>query len=219
MGSKKDAANGALVSEKPNALIARTVASALASHRTRGEEALRTIERNRAQIADSFFDIAVELGVLRRREIYSALGHATFDEAIPKTGLSRSSAYSLLRLAERYTRNTAVVLGPEKGTALLRFVDALPTPKDAETMAREDARIAGKPISKLSAGEIEQAAREVRPASKARRREGEDNARKLVSGVEKRIARSGGEVALKRVKGVWLAVVTLPVDKVASLRV
>ena len=202
----------------PTGLIARTAANALVTHQSRGNEALATIARNRAQIADSFFDIALELTVLRRPEIYGALGFAGFEEVIPTTGLSRATAYELLRLSERYTRGTVITLGPERGTALIRYVDATLADDDAETLAREDAEIDGTPISKLSAEQIEQAARDARAPSKTPRREGEGEAKKAVAGLKKRIAKSGAEVSLKRVKGAWVAVMVVPIEKVGLIK-
>lgn len=202
-----------------SALIQRTVANAIAANKTRGEEALSTIARNRQQIADSFFDIGLELAVLRRVEVWSAMGHASFDEVIPSTGLSRSTAFSLLSITSRFTRGTAVRLGPERSRSLIRYTDATAEEDDPETLAREDAEINGTPISKLTAEQIEQAARDARPVSRGPKREGEKEARAVVQSLKKRIAKSGGEAELKRVKGAWVAIVTVPIEKAATLKV
>ena len=205
--------------KRSGSLIQRTVANAIAAHKTRGEEALSTITRNRQQIADSFFDIGLELAVLRRVEVWSAMGHASFDEVIPSTGLSRSTAFSLLSITARFTRSTAIVLGPERSRSLIRYTDATAEEDDPETLAREDAEINGTPISQLTAEQIEQAARDARPVSRGPKREGEKEARAVVQALHKRITKAGGEAELKRVKGAWVAVVTVPIEKAGTLKV
>ena len=66
--------------------------------------------------------------------------------------------------------------------------------------------------------QIEQAARDARAPSKTPRREGESDAKKAVAGLKKRVAKSGAEVSLKRVKGAWVAVMVVPIEKIGLIK-
>jgi hypothetical protein len=198
-------------------LIARTVENAIAAHKQAGADALASIELNRRNIAESFFDIATDLAVLRRVEVYSAMGHASFDEVIPLTGFARTTAFALLKLPQHFTRHTAIALGPEKSTALIRFVQSTEEDDDAETLARQDASIAGKPISALTSQEIEQAARDALPVEKKKKLPGEKEAHSTRHAVQKTLASLKAGVRVKRVKGKWIAVVEMPVEAALKL--
>ena len=186
-------------------LIARTVENAIAAHRQTGSDALESIAQNRRNIAESFFDIASDLAILRRVEVYAAMGNASFDEVIPLTGFSRTTAFALLKLPQHFTRHTAIALGPEKSNALIRFVQATEEDDDAETLARQDAHIAGKPISELTAEELEQAAREALPVEKKKKLPGEKEAHSTRHAVQKTLASLKADVRVKRVKGKWIS--------------
>jgi hypothetical protein len=198
-------------------LIAQTIENAIAAHKQTGLDALDAIAQNRRSIAESFFDIASDLTVLRRKEVYSAMGHESFDAVIPLTGFSRTTVFALLKLPQYFTRRTAVTLGSEKSNALIRLVNATPEEDDAETLARQDAVIAGKRISEMTAEEIDQAARDALPVEKRKKLPGEKEAQSARVSVQKQLASLSADVRVKRVKGKWIAVVEMPVERALKL--
>jgi len=198
-------------------LIAQTIENAIAGHKQTGMDALEAIAQNRRSIAESFFDIANDLTVLRRKEVYAAMGHEKFDAVIPLTGFSRTTVFALLKLPQYYTRRTAVALGSEKSNALIRLVNATPEEDDAETLARQDAIIAGKRISEMTAEEIDQAARDALPIEKKKKLPGEKEAHTTRVLVQKQLAMLGADVRVKRVKGKWMAIVEMPVERALKL--
>lgn len=199
-------------------LIARTVENALKRHKQSGEDALRSIALNQRTVSDAFYDIAISLNVLRQKEVYVALGYESFDALIPSTGLSRSLCFQLVQLPEHFTRDTAVSLGPDRSRALIRYVSATPEEDDAETLAREDAVIAGKPLSELTVDEIDQAARDATPPEKQKARPGEKEAHEVRRAVQKKLEKLKANVQVKRSKGAWVAVVTMPVESALKLK-
>lgn len=211
--SSKKVENSAL-----SPLIARTVQNALKRHKQSGEDALRSIDLNRRTVADAFYDIALSLNVLRQKEVYVALGYQSFDALIPSTGLSRSLCFQLIPVPEHFTRDTAISLGTDRSRALIRYVNATPEEDDAETLAREDAVIAGKPLSQLTVDEIDQAARDATPPEKQRVRPGEKEAHEVRRAVQKKLEKLKANVKVKRSKGAWVAVVTMPVESALKLK-
>ena len=205
-----------LKTKRLSPLIVRTVENAIAAHKQTGSDALEAIAQSQRSIAESFFDIAGHLTILRRKEIYSAMGYASFDEVIPLTGFSRTTAFLLLKLPQHYTRRTAALLGSEKSHALIRFVQATEEDDDAESLARQDANIAGKPISEMTAEEIDQAARAALPVEK-KKMPGEKEAHSTRLAVQKTLASLQADVRVKRVKGKWIAVVEMPVEAALKL--
>ncbi len=197
-------------------LIAQTIENAIAAHKQTGMDALETIAQNRRSIAESFFDIANDLTILRRKEVYSAMGYESFDAVIPLTGFSRTTAFALLKLPQYFTRRTAIALGSEKSNALIRLVNATPEEDDAETLARQDAIIAGKRISEMTAEEIDQAARDALPVEK-KKLPGEKEAHSARVSVQKQLASLSADVRVKRVKGKWMAIVEMPVERALKL--
>jgi hypothetical protein len=199
-------------------LIALTVENALKRHKQAGQDALRSIALNQRTVSDAFYDIAISLNVLRQKEVYVALGYESFDAVIPSTGLSRSLCFQLVQLPEHFSRDTAISLGPDRSRALIRYVNATPEEDDAETLAREDAVIAGKPLSELTVDEIDQAAREATPPEKQKTRPGEKEAHEVRRAVQKKLEKLKANVQVKRSKGAWVAVVTMPVESALKLK-
>lgn len=215
---QKESSKKTAIAKALSPLIARTVESALKKHKQAGEDALRSIELNKRTVADAFYDIAISLNVLREQAVYVALGCETFDEVIPRTGLSRSLVFQLIQLPEHFTRDTAVMLGPDRSRALIRYANATPEDDDAETLAREDAIIAGKPLSQLTVDEIDQAARDATPPEKKKLQKGEKEAHDARRTVQQKLGKLKAKVQVKRSKGAWVAVVTMPVESALKLK-
>jgi len=150
------------------------------------------------------------------------MGYRSFEELLGKEQLmSRAYAADLIRINERYTRETAIKLGQAKALALAQYVDATPSDDVAEAMARADTAIGGKPVLKATAAEVARAAREIRarrkPAGKPSPEERQ--ARAAARAVEKTL---GGKrravVEVRRRDGAWRLVIEVPVDLATRLR-
>ena len=110
-----------------------------------------------------------------------------------------------------------MTLGSEKSNALIRLVNATPEEDDAETLARQDAVIAGKRISEMTAEEIDQAARDALPVERRKKLPGEKEAHSTRLAVQKQLASLSADVRVKRVKGKWIAIVEMPVERALKL--
>ena len=99
--------------------LAKKASRASEANRRMGMDALALIRRRMQAIAEAFYDIGMALRTLAQPRVYTALGHRTFEALLQKEALmSRSSAADLIRIAERYSRQTAVDLGQAKALAL-----------------------------------------------------------------------------------------------------
>ena len=131
-------------------------------------------------------------------------------------------AYRLLRIVDHYEESTALALTQTKALALLTYVDATPEADDAEALARADAEVGGLPISKQSVRGILEAASEVRPVAKKRKRPGEDEAKARGTKLERALEALAKEAVSVRVvhrKGAFRAVIDVPVTLIDSLSV
>jgi hypothetical protein len=139
--------------------------------------------------------------------------------------LSRQVAYRCLRIATSYDEPTALALAQSKAIALLTYVDATPEPDDAQALAEADAKIGGIAISQQTVEGILRAAAEARPPSKRREREGEAEAKRSGSELEKRLRKALGRAAIGRGvevrvalrKKEWRLIVDVPADAAARL--
>ncbi len=108
-GSIRRMAKARGTSTKSIAELVKTATSASAVNRRVGLDALALIRRRLVAISEAFFDIGVALRTLAQPRIYTAMGHQSFEALLVGEKLmSRSSAADLMRIAERYTRETAV---------------------------------------------------------------------------------------------------------------
>jgi len=209
-------------STKSIAKLVKTATSASAVNRRVGTDALALIRRRLVAISEAFFDIGVALRTLAQPRVYIAMGHQSFEALLVAEKLmSRSSAADLMRIAERYTRETAVGLGQAKSLALVRYVDATPADDLAESLARADAAISGKPVSKASALELERAATTLRSRRKpAAPPSPEERAARAAARALQRVL--GGKrkaaVEVRKRDGGWRLVVELDVELAARLR-
>ena len=209
----------ASVKRKPKAsklsLIAQTVLSAKESNKRKANEFLARIQTRIAWIEESFYDIGKSLQALRAPAVWGALDYASF-EALLKTvpNLNEQMAYRLMRIVDHYEESTAIALTQTKALALLTYVDATPEADDAESLARADAEVGGLPISKQTVRGILEAATEARPATKKRKRPGEDEAKARGKQLERSLealTKEAVSVRIVRRKGVFRAVVDVPV--------
>ena len=199
-------------------LIAATVANAREANARKGRDYLHTIESKLTQIEECFYEVGQALLGLRAPAVWGALGATSFEalvDTLPK--LSRASSFRLMRIVEHYTETTAIKLTSGKADALITYVEATPEADDAETLAREDAVIAGLPISKQTALAIRNAAADVRPASKRKKRPGEVEAKARATKLERALEGATEEavnVRLVHRKGAFRVVMDVPMELV-----
>ncbi len=123
-------------------LMTKTAQQAVARNKQKGADALAMIARKAELIAEAFYDIALALQVLQRKEVYAALGAKSFAELVEtRTRLSRSMAFELVKIPAHLSRETAVKLGSQQSIALIALTDATPDDDLAETLASEDANV------------------------------------------------------------------------------
>ena len=184
---------------------------------------LDAIGRKIAAAEEAFYEIGASLARLRDPAMFGAAGFDTFEAllaSIPK--LSREVAYRCMRIATSYDEPTALALAQSKAIALLTYVDATPEPDDAQALAEADAKIGGVAISEQTAEGILRAAAEVRPPSKRREREGEVEAKRSGSELERRLRKALGspvEVRVALRKKAWRLIVELPASAAARVTI
>lgn len=225
-GKKVSSARRAPPGKKKSApsVLARSAAIAVAANRTKGEDALALIRRRVAQIAESFYDIALALHVLKRKEVYAALGAPSFDAlVVARMPISRTLAFELLKIPTHLSREAAVQLGREKAVALIRHVEHTPEDDSAEALVRGDAKVAGKPLSRQTAAAIEEEVTALRRKSgkTAATRPGEAEADAIAGTLEKNLELVTDAdvrvVPVRRKDGWWLRL-DVPVALGAKLR-
>jgi hypothetical protein len=135
-----------------------------ARHEARARELVALVVDKKREIAAAFWDVGAALRELASPELYGALGHATFEDAVEKeTGVGRVLAAKLVSLATRLPRSLAERLGQEKAAALLRLADARGE-SDVTLLATKKVRLPGRhepvrPID-LGANELKRAVRD-----------------------------------------------------------
>ena len=216
--SKKATAKKAVARKRTSkklSLIAQTVLNAKEANARKGQELVARIQSRMQLIEESFYEVGLALQGLRAPAVWGALGFATFEALIEATpNLNLQMAYRLLRIVDHYEESTAIALTQTKALALLTYVDATPEQDDAESLARNDAEVGGLPISKQSVRGILEAASEVRPATKKRKRPGEEEAKARGTKLERTLEALTKEAVSVRVvhrKGAFRAVLDVPV--------
>ncbi len=202
--------------------ITKAATAAIAVNQRVGADALALIRRRVALISEAFFDIGVALLTLAQQRVYTAMGHKSFEQLLVAEKLmSRTTATDLMRIAERFTRQTAVELGQSKALALLQYVEATPADDVAESLARGDAAVAGKPLSKASAAELQRAARAIRLRRKPTTKQSPEERSARAAGRALQRVLGGKRKAVVDVRkrdGQWRLVVDLTVELAARLR-
>jgi hypothetical protein len=222
-GRKKTAKKASRPAAGSVALITRTAEAAVARNRQKGLDSLALIRRRQSTIAEAFYDIALALQILQRKEIYAALGASSFAEIVEThTTISRSLAFELVKIPVHLSREAAVHMKREGASALIAFVEATPTDDAAEHLFRADAAIGGRPLSEQTALAIEQAARKARPKRKKRDLPGEQEALAIINAAETHLERTAKRdlvMVVTRRKDGWWARVELPIDLLARVEI
>jgi hypothetical protein len=149
---------------QPSKLIQLATKAAVARNARKARDAIAMIARKVDQIVEAFYDIALQLQVLQRMEIYSALGAKSVEEAVEKHTASEPPRSTSCASPSTFAR--------DGGEARLRAL-ARPHPAhggdaetDSEEIARRNAEVGG--------GMLAQSATAIREKGRAVRRvEGE----------------------------------------------
>jgi hypothetical protein len=203
--------------------LAKQGAAAVARNVRRGNDALKLISRKMELIAEAFYDIALALVILQRKEIYAALGAKSFAELVEeRTPLSRSVAFELVKLPAHLSREAAIALGRDKADALIRHVEHTEEDDDAEELYRADAKIGRKAISAQTAVGIDEATKKLPSQRDRKPRPGEEQANAAAHRLETALhaagARKAHVVSVKRADGWWLRI-DVPADASKKLSV
>jgi hypothetical protein len=159
--------------EKVNALATGAKAAkerALADKRRKCDELVDLIRRRQARIVEDFYDIGEALRTILRDKLYEAHGAKSFAAFLDTEALiPRATAMRLIAIVDHVPRREALKLGQEKSYALVAYTEATPAADTAATLARTDAKIARRPISKSSVRDLRQAATAARKKGTANR--------------------------------------------------
>jgi hypothetical protein len=139
------------------------------SGREVAEKLVQSVIARRLRIAEQFYGMGVELRELARREMFGALGYASFGELLDgRKIINRMTALRLISVVEAFPRELATKLGVDKAYALVRYAEATPAPDVARVLAVQDALVGGKRVSEVSAREIVAETQRIRGGGRSR---------------------------------------------------
>lgn len=158
--------------KKVRPLLAKAKADkelATARKRERAIELLDMIARRKTRILEDFYDIGAALAELSDKQLYLALGFASFADMLDHHEvMGYSQAKRLMTVVAKMPRAQAVKLGAERAYALVAYTSATPEADDPAELAKKDVKIGGKPISQASVRHLEGAAKKVRAKQRAK---------------------------------------------------
>ena len=143
------------VSSQANVLVTKAEA-AEAVRAKLARELVADIKTRIGQVARTFWELGRALKTMRDKKLHSALGYASFEAMVDGEKLgSDTLAYKLITVVENVPKREAVRLGYEKAAALVSYVKVTPEDDSAAELAKSDALIGGKRVSKSSVRELE----------------------------------------------------------------
>ncbi len=191
----------------------------------RGEELCDAVATNKVIAAKAFYEIGAALLELDKKELWRALGHASFTNMLEERDLvRRSQAFKFMRVARHFAPHTARVLGVEKSDAIVKYAEATAALDSPSALLETGITIDGEvhPIDALSAREILREARKTRQNRKNARR---DPARKSALMLSRAAAKALSDLLGERVTakprhvgGSWRVTLTLSMAGVEQLQ-
>lgn len=146
-------------------------ARSLALKKQKCDELIALIERRRTRIAEDFYDIGIALRTILREKLYEAGGYGSFAALVERRRLmSRATAMRLVAIVDHVPRAQAIALGQEKSYALIGYTSATPEKDTAAELARTDANVNRKPLSRATVRDITAAARAKRDETRGKTR-------------------------------------------------
>jgi hypothetical protein len=164
-------AKTASTKKKVGALLARANAQKAASverNKSRAEALLALIARRKQRMVEDFYDVGEALKELLDQQLFAALGFASFEAMLAANDvMGLTQAKRLIALVASVPRDHALALGQEKAYELVAYTAATPELDTPAELAKADARIGGKPLSKASVRELRAATQSVRAKQRA----------------------------------------------------
>ncbi len=186
----------------------------------RAEDLIETIARHFPRIREEFYDIGMALRELMDKELYRALGYASFEEMLAKRNvLGKTQAYKLLAVVRNLPRKEALGVGQEKAYALTALAKATPSMDTACALLSKGITLGtkAKDVSKLSRREIEALTKEVRrPRKQAPEVKAASQTAKVAQSAL-RARKIKATVETKRQEGHWWAIVRVPLENLTAL--
>ena len=114
-------------------------------------------------IAAMFWEIGEKLRRVSDEKLYAELGYATFRAYLDgELNVTSRQAFKMVACVRAYVRDDAEAIGFERGVALITYARAHGGSVDPGRLVREDAPIAGKPVSTCTVRDLKAAAHEAR---------------------------------------------------------
>lgn len=193
------------------------------AQKKRLEALLETIVRRKARIVEDFYDIGVALKEILDKKLYLQGGHASFGDLIDERKvMGKSQAFKLVAIARSVSREKAIEVGSEKAYELVRLTEETAEPDTVEDVLSSGVRGPKDKrrvdVTKLSSRDIAKKRQEIAKA-KSKPSDDELAAVRAVRAAQADLRKSGlkASVVTKREGGEWIAVVSLPLDRLASL--
>jgi len=204
------------------ALRTRALA-AVARNKERAQALTEEIRRRGHVLESELFAVGRALRKLSEEPLYLAMGYDSFADLLRGERLMpRTTAYKLMSVTEAFTAPHAKKLGFEKAYALLAYVQATPQKDVAPMLAKTDARIGNRHISKMSVRQIRDASRRVRATtnSKSKKSQAELEARRAARKLQATLRKQGAKDAVARAErhdGEWRVALHVAVGDVGVL--
>lgn len=162
----RTAAKKPSIKKNVNALATTAKAAkdrALADKKRKCDELIALIERRQTRILEDFYDIGEALRTILRDKLYEAHGAKSFADFLDTRDLiPRTTAMRLIAIVDHVPRTQALRLGQEKSYALIAYTEATPEPDTPAALAKTDAKVGKKPLSKTSVREVIEATKTTR---------------------------------------------------------
>jgi len=204
--------------------LQREVAGLSKGNKVRAEELLRHIDGRKAQVREAFYEIGRSLAELLERKLYGSLGYASFGEMLTaREIMSVAQAFKFIEVARKFTRDKALLLGPEKAYALARYSARTKEEDDPESYLTRGFPLGGKrkPVEDVSLREILEATRTAvsrqkgeHGVSERARKDAEADAAKVEGWLRKEDA-TDAKVSLFFRRGTWQLRIEGPAHQLA----
>ncbi|MBK8251765.1 MAG: hypothetical protein IPK82_03750 [Polyangiaceae bacterium] len=213
---EKPAAKKSVAKKPATPSVASEVAQIASAAVRRAEELIALIERRKATITESFYEIGKALKELQQKKLYASLGYKSFDAMLRARGVfGVTQAGKLIQIVSTVPVKTALQLGPEKAFALVRYAAATPELDTPETLVTSGAKIGKTSASAASVREITEATKQVRAKAKNKKVDPQEVEAERTAGQGRTWLKAhgvkGGEVLSRRTKQGFRVFIELPV--------
>jgi hypothetical protein len=190
----------------------------------RAEALLALIDRRKASIVESFYDVGEALRELLASKLYVVLGYTSFEKMLTERDVvGHATAKELITIVNRTPREIALLLGKAKAIELVRWTRETEAVDTVASVVRDNEAIDGVPAREISARGIARARRELVAAKRKAagqvdpvERSAARTARVLQAWLRRRGAR-GAVAAPRRGSDGWLVSVLIPVSAAEKL--